>query len=114
MTVADGIVNDLLSSASTQFRDFIPRDQASAVNYVRGEASKYPERAVSPAAGNPFRHETEENRAPHRLMSPAAFEASFGHQSSITEFSLHSTTAREELIFYYDLSKVVGLILDII
>ena len=26
LTVADGIVNDLLSSASTQFRDFTPRD----------------------------------------------------------------------------------------
>ena len=54
LTVADGIVNDLISSASSQFRDFIPRDQTSAFNYVRGEPSKYPERAVSPAARNPF------------------------------------------------------------
>ena len=100
MTVADGIVNDLLSSVNTQFREFIPRDQSSAVNYVRDE------RAASPAARNPFRHEAEENRAPHRFRSPAAFEASFGHQSSPTDFSLHSTTAREELIFDYELSKV--------
>ena len=114
MTVADGIVNDLLSSASTQFRDFTPRDQTSAVNYVRVDPSKYFERAVSPAARNPFRHENEENRAPYRLMSPATFEPSFGHQSSITEFSLHSTTVREELVFDYDLSKVVGLTLDIV
>ena len=42
MTVADGIVNDLLSSVNTQFREFIPRDQSSAVNYVRGEANKEP------------------------------------------------------------------------
>ena len=44
-------------------------------------------------------------------MSPASFEPAFGHQSSITEFSLHLTTVREELVFDYDLSKVVGLTL---
>ena len=99
ITVADGIVNDLLSSVNTQFREFVPREQSSAVNYVRGE------RAASPVARNPFRHEAEENRAPHRLMSPAAFGA-FGHQSSPTEFSLHSTTAREEVVIDYELSKV--------
>ena len=67
LTVADGIVNDILSSASSQFRDFTPRDQTSAVNYVRGEPNKYPERIVSPVARNPFRHDNEKNRAPHLL-----------------------------------------------
>ena len=42
-------------------------------------------------------------------MNPASFEPAFGQQSSITEFSLHSTTVREELVFDYNLSKVVGL-----
>ena len=102
ISVADGIVSDLLSSVNTQFREFVPREQceqSSAVNYVRGE------RAATPVTRNPFRHEVEENKVPHRLMSPAAFET-FGHQSSPTEFSLHSTMAREKIIFDFELSKV--------
>ena len=109
LAAADGIVSDLLSSANSRFREFIPRDQTSPVNYVRGEPSKYPERVVSPVARNPFRHDNEENRGPQRLMSPASFEPTYGQQSSITEFSLHSTTVCEELVFDYDLSKVVDL-----
>ena len=103
--VADEIVSDLLSSVNTQFREFVPREQREqreqsyAVNYVRGE------RAATPVPRNPFRHEAEDNRVPHRLMSPAAFET-FGHQSSPTEFSLHSTMAREEVVFDFELSKV--------
>ena len=57
--VADAVVNDLLSTAHSQFRDFVPRedflprDPNVALNYVRGEASKTPGRA-SPAARTPF------------------------------------------------------------
>jgi hypothetical protein len=117
LAVADGIVNDLLSTAHSQFRDFVPRedfvprDPSSALNYVRGEASKTPGRA-SPAARTPFRPEGDEIRVPHRLISPAAFEPQFGVQSSAIDFSLHSSTGREELIFDYDLSKVL-LILNV-
>ena len=99
---ADLIVSDLLSTANTQFRDFIPREQpeqSSAVNYVRGEG------AATPVPRNPFQLEAEESKVPHRLMSPAAFEP-LGHQSSPTEFSLHSTMGREEIIFDFELSKV--------
>ena len=111
LTVADGIINDLLSKAHSQFREFVPRDPGSALNYVRGEASKTPGRA-SPVARNPFRSEGDEGRIPHRLISPAAFEPQFGAQSSAIDFSLHSSTGREELVFDYDLSKVV-LTLDL-
>ena len=110
--VADGIVNDLLSTAHSQFRDFVPReeflprDPSVALNYVRGEASKTPGRA-SPAARTPFRPEGDEIRVPHRLISPAAFEPQYGVQSSAIDFSLHSSTGREELVFDYDLSKVL-------
>ena len=111
LTVADGIVNDLLSTAHSQFREFVPRDPGSALNYVCGEASKTPGRA-SPVARNPFRPEGDEGRVTHRLISPAAFEPQFGAQSSAIDFSLHSSTGREELVFDYDLSKVV-LTLDL-
>ena len=97
--VADGIVNDLLSTAHSQFRDFVPRvDPNVALNYVRGEASKTPGRA-SPAARTPFRPEGDEIRVPHRLISPAAFEPQYGVQSSAIDFSLHASTGREELVF---------------
>ena len=35
ITVADRIVNDLLSSVNTQFIEFVPLEQSSAVNYIR-------------------------------------------------------------------------------
>ena len=90
ISVADGIVSDILSSVNTQFREFVPREQceqSSAVNYVRGE------RAATPVTRNPFRHEVEENKVPHRLMSPAAFET-LGHQWPAKKLFLISSFPR--------------------
>ena len=107
--VADAVVNDLLSSAHNQFRDFvpredfIPRDPNVPLNCVRGEASKTLDRA-SPAVRNPFKPEGDENRIQQRLISPAAFEPYV--LASSNDFSLHSSTCREEIVFDYDLSKV--------
>jgi hypothetical protein len=109
--VADAVVNDLLSTAHSQFRDFvpredfIPRDPNVALNCVRGEASKTLDRA-SPAVRNPFKPEGDENRVQQRLISPAAFEPQYSVQASSNDFSLHSSTCREEIVFDYDLSKV--------
>ena len=109
--VADAVVNDLLSSAHNQFRDFvpredfIPRDPNVPLNCVRGEASKTLDRA-SPAVRNPFKPEGDENRIQQRLISPAAFEPYV--LASSNDFSLHSSI-REEIAFDYDLSKVCKL-----
>ena len=109
--MADAIVTELLSTPRSQFRDFVPRDefvpkdQNGALNYVRREPSKTPDR-TSPAVRTPFKPEGEEVRVQQRLISPAAFEPQYSVQASPNDFSLHSSTCREEIVFDYDLSKV--------
>ena len=114
--VADAIVTELFSTTRSQFRDFaprdefVPKDQNGALNYVRGEPNKTPDRA-SPAVKALFKPESEEVRVQQRLISPAAFEPQYTVQVSPNDFSLHSTILREEILFDYDLSKVSPVVL---
>ena len=116
--VTDAIVSELFSTARSQFRDFVPRDepvpkdQNGALNYVRGEPDKTPGRA-SPAVRAHYKPEIEDVRAQPRLISPAAFEPQpqYTVQVSPNDFALHSTIVHEEILFDYDLSKVSTTVL---
>ena len=114
--VTDAIVSELFSTAHSQFRDFaprdepVPKDQNGALNYVRGEPNKTPDRA-SPAVRALYKPENEEIRVQPKLISPAAFEPQYTVQVSPNDFALHSTIVHEEILFDYDLSKVSTTVL---
>ena len=67
LALADGIMSDLLSNTHSQFKEFVPCDVGTALNYVRGETNKNPGRN-SPPPRSSFRP-TDDIRMPHRLMS---------------------------------------------
>ena len=121
--VTDAIVSELFSSARSQLRDFVPRDEpvskeyGGALNYVRGETDKGgAERAspYSPAIRGHYKPEDENVRPQPRLISPSTFEnhsyplsqPQYNVQVTPTDFALHSTIAHEDVIFDYDFSKV--------
>ena len=121
--VTDAIVSELLSSARSQFRDFVPRDEpvpkdyGGALNYVRGEPEKGGAGRASPyspAVRAHYKPEDEDVRPQPRLISPSSFEnhphpipqPQYNVQVTPNNFALHSTIAHEDIIFDYDLSKV--------
>ena len=121
--VTDAIVSELLSSARSQFRDFVPRDEpvpkeyGGALNYVRGETEKGGAGRASPyspAVRAHYKPEDEDVRPQPRLISPSSFEnhphpisqPQYNVQVTPNDFALHSTIAHEDVIFDYDFSKV--------